>query len=217
VEFVDETRTAPVGSYDVVLSRFGLMFAVDHVAAFRALADVPRPRWCAGRRDVRPADTTSDVDGPDSAWQTARRVAAGTRHTGTFRHVRPGQLIEELAAAGFVEVPVVEQVAPFRFDSVDEYIRFNKANVPPPMLDLIRTRFGSTDAAEALGVRRSSGSRPRRSPRSGSSWSRTRAWSRNRPSATRNRCCGRLAPPAPVICAPAWRSGPRHGGTPTIR
>ncbi len=57
----------------------------------------------------------------------------------------PQRLTEELATAGFVEISVTAHVAPLRFGSVEDYVRFNKALLPPQVLQTMQDRFGSAD------------------------------------------------------------------------
>jgi SAM-dependent methyltransferase len=133
------------GSFDVVLSRFGLMLAVDHVAAFRSLARVLVPGGVLAAAVWGP---------PSSNLLATGRVVVGERlampppppgRPGPFSMSDWRQLTEELTAAGFLEVSVVEHVVPFRFRSTDDYVRFNKAVLPPSTLQLVRDRFGSAD------------------------------------------------------------------------
>lgn len=139
----------PPGSFDAVLSRFGLMFAVDHAAAFRALADVLVPGGVLAATTWGPPAQHLMSTGPAALGERLEMPPPAPGTPGPFSMSDRGQLIEELETAGFVDVSVAEQVAPFRFDSVEEYIGFNKANLPPSMLDLVRTRYGSTDADQA--------------------------------------------------------------------
>jgi SAM-dependent methyltransferase len=64
---------------------------------------------------------------------------------GPFSMSDPEQLGQELTAAGFADVSVAEHVVPFRFRSIDHYLRFNRALLPPRMLTMVRDRFGSED------------------------------------------------------------------------
>jgi hypothetical protein len=57
----------------------------------------------------------------------------------------PERLVGELTAAGFAEVSVAEHVVPFRFRSVDDYLRFNREVLPPRTLKMVGDRFGSED------------------------------------------------------------------------
>ena len=110
-------------SVDVVLCKWGLMFAVDPEAALREVRRVLRP---GGRIALAVWD-----EPPVNPWATIpTRALVELGHTappdpdapGMFALARPGRLQDLLEAAGFLEV-VVESVEPPRaFASVEEYI-----------------------------------------------------------------------------------------------
>jgi SAM-dependent methyltransferase len=144
-----ESTGQPAGVFDVVLSRFGLMFAVDHVAAFRGLADALVPGGVLAAATWGPPATHLMAVGPAALGELLELPAPKPGSPGVYGMSDPARLSEELAAAGFADISVTEQVAPFRFDSVEEYVGFNQANLPPTMLDRVRDRFGTADAPEA--------------------------------------------------------------------
>ena len=110
-------------SVDVVLCKWGLMFAVDPEAALREVRRVLRP---GGRAALAVWDGP-----PANPWATIpSRVLVELGHTtepdpeapGMFALAPPGRLRGLLENAGFIDV-VVETVEPQRaFDSVEEYI-----------------------------------------------------------------------------------------------
>ncbi len=110
-------------SVDVVLCKWGLMFAVDPEAALREMRRVLRP---GGRIALAVWD-----EPPANPWATiTTRALVELGHTtqpdpdapGMFALAAPGRLQDLLEAAGFVDV-VVESVEPPRaFDGVEEYV-----------------------------------------------------------------------------------------------
>ncbi|HEX2317151.1 MAG TPA: class I SAM-dependent methyltransferase [Thermomonospora sp.] len=160
-----ELLDPPPGSFDVVLSRWGLMFALDHAALFRSL-----------RRLLVPGGVLAAA-----VWGPPARVpmmALGYRvigerlelpppppgTPGPFSMSDPGRLAAEVRAAGFTEVSVTEVVVPFRLESAAEFVAFTRAVTPPGLLERMRERLGSADdpatwaaVAEAAGRHRAPG------------------------------------------------------------
>jgi ubiquinone/menaquinone biosynthesis C-methylase UbiE len=129
-----ESIDLPPKTFDVVLSRWGLMFAVDHVAAFRTVARLLVPGG------VLAASVWSE---PQRAPMMSTGYAVLAQRLdmpppppglpGPFSMSDPGQLTEELTEAGFTEIVVDEFVVPFRLASAQEYAEFNKAVSPPKL------------------------------------------------------------------------------------
>ncbi len=92
-----------------------------------------------------------------------RRLTAAERLRGEPTYVpgfgfRPALAgFHSAAAISAQGLSVTEHVLPFEFDSVEHYIRFNKAVLPPQMLQMVQERFGSDDAPRRLGCRRQGG------------------------------------------------------------
>ena len=52
---------------------------------------------------------------------------------------------------GFKDASVTEHVLTFGFASFEQYVRLNKAFLPPQMLQTVRERFGSAGQAVTSG------------------------------------------------------------------
>jgi SAM-dependent methyltransferase len=149
IEFVEadlESFELPGACFDVVLSRFGLMFAIDHVAAFRAIARVLVPGGVGAAAVWGPQSSHLMSVGPAALSERLELPAADPGVPGPFSMSDPVLLGEELTAAGFVDVSVTEHLVPFRFAAIDDYVRFNKQALPPAMMRTARERLGHDDA-----------------------------------------------------------------------
>jgi len=132
-------------SFDVALSRWGLMFAVDHVAAFRQLVRLLVPGGVLAAAIWGP---------PESVPMLAlgyrvlvERLALPEPPPGTpgpFSMSDPRKVADELVAAGLLDVSVTEFVVPFEA-SAQEYADFNRDVLPPDLLEKIRERDGSVE------------------------------------------------------------------------
>ncbi|MFB8281239.1 class I SAM-dependent methyltransferase [Nocardia colli] len=150
VEFVVgdvESLEFPAASFDAVLSRWGLMFAVDHVETFRELARVLVPGgllaaavWAAPGSEAPMMSLGFQV--------IARRLelpppAPGA--PGPFSMGDPETVGAELTKAGFSDVEVTAFPVPFVLESPQRFIEFNKVVIPPGLKTMLRERFGSAD------------------------------------------------------------------------
>jgi SAM-dependent methyltransferase len=133
------------GGFDAVLSRFGLMFAADRVAALRTLFGRLRPAGVLAAAVWGPPDRHLMSVGPVALAERIGLPAPAVGAPGPFGMADPGRLRADLVAAGFGGVEVGELVAPFWFSSVAEYVRFNRTALPPPLLARVAERFGSAD------------------------------------------------------------------------
>ncbi|MGP4029563.1 class I SAM-dependent methyltransferase [Actinomadura sp. 3N407] len=113
----------PAGGFDVVLSRGGVMFFADHVAAFANLRKALAP-------DGRLAFLGPQPGGPDSAYARATAALspflreASPAATGMGSLLDPARIRDVLAAAGFTDIDVAPVEAPMTFgagtgDAVD--------------------------------------------------------------------------------------------------
>jgi SAM-dependent methyltransferase len=155
IEFVEadmESLGHVAGPFDVVLSRFGLMFATDHIAAFRALAELLAAGGVLAAAVWGPPSSHGVSIGPAALVERLGLQPPAAGMPGPFSMSDPARLVEEVTAAGFAGVSVAEHIAPFRFRSVDEYVRFNKAMLPPRMMKTVEERFESGDDPDAWAI-----------------------------------------------------------------
>ncbi|WP_285507687.1 class I SAM-dependent methyltransferase [Actinokineospora sp. NBRC 105648] len=141
-----ETLDLPAGSFDAALSRWGLMFAVDHLAAFGAVARVLRPGGTLAASVWGPPETAPMVS--RGFRVLAERLELPTPPPGEpspYSMSDPDQLEYELRAAGFSEVEITDFSAPFWLTDPREYVEFYRTCSPPGLLTMIADRFGSAD------------------------------------------------------------------------
>jgi SAM-dependent methyltransferase len=153
VEFVEadlESLDQPAHHFDVVLSRFGLMFAIDHISTFGALARLLVPGGVLAAAVWGPQSTHLMSTGPTALNERLAPPPPPPGVPGPFSMSDSRQLSDELAAAGFAEVSVTEHVVPFRFDSIDDYVRFNRRALPPRMLAAADDKLGSGDEVDRI-------------------------------------------------------------------
>jgi len=139
-----ESIDLPEHSFDVALSRFGLMFAVDHVAAFAAIARLLAPGGVLAAAVWAQAHRVPMLSLGYAVMQ--ERLALPPLPPGApgpFGMADPQRLADELAAAGFEDVSVEESVVPFRLDGPQEYADFNRKVSPPQLLSMVDERYGA--------------------------------------------------------------------------
>lgn len=133
-------------SFDVALSRWGLMFAVDHVAAFRSIARLLVPGGVLAAAVWGPPAAAPFLSAGYTVLSERLRLPDPPPGLpGPFSMSDPERLAGSLAEAGFGDVSVAELVVPFRVDTAEEYADFNRAVSPPKLLEMVRDRFGSAD------------------------------------------------------------------------
>ncbi|QFG22950.1 class I SAM-dependent methyltransferase [Actinomadura sp. WMMB 499] len=134
------------GSFDVVLSRWGLMFAVEHAGLFRSLARLLRPGGVlAAAVWGAPARVPMMALGHAVVRERLRLPPPPPGTPGPFSMAEPGPLAAQVRRAGFVEVSVTEHEVPFRVATPDGYAEFARAVMPPGVLRAVRETFGSAD------------------------------------------------------------------------
>ncbi len=149
VEFVVgdvEAQEFPSAAFDVVLSRWGLMFAVDRVAMFRTLARVLVPGGVlAAAVWAEPALAPMMSLGFRVIAERLGLPPGPPGAPGPFSMADPETVTAELTEAGFGAVAVTRFQVPFVLESPDRYIEFSKVVSPPSLKDMLRERFGSAD------------------------------------------------------------------------
>lgn len=148
VEFaVGDVETAELAprSFDLALSRWGLMFAADRVELLRVVAGLLKPGG------VLAAAVWSDPQRVPMISLAFRVISShlelGPSGTGPgpFTMADPGAAAAELEQAGFGAVEIHEHSVPFRLDSVDEFARFSRDVLPPGLRRVLEERCGSVD------------------------------------------------------------------------
>jgi SAM-dependent methyltransferase len=141
-----ESIDLPARSFDVALSRWGLMFALDHVAALRTLRGLLVPGGVlAAAVWSTPQRAPMMSMGYSVLAERLELPPPPPGMPGPFSMADPERVAGELAEAGFAEVSVTEFVVSFRLDSPQEYAAFTRDVSPPALLRSIRDRFGSED------------------------------------------------------------------------
>lgn len=149
VEFTEgdvESLALPADSYDVVLSRWGLMFAVNRVRALRAVAKVLVPGGVLAAAVWGPPETALMVNrGFRALSERLQLPPAPDGEPHPYDMADPAQDHAELTEAGLTEVSITEFDAPFWLHNTDEYVEFYRTCSPPGLLNLIQQKFGSAD------------------------------------------------------------------------
>ncbi|WP_067499236.1 class I SAM-dependent methyltransferase [Actinoplanes sp. TFC3] len=149
-----ETPDLPERSFDVVLSRFGLMFAVDPVAALRAANRSLVPGGVlAAAVWSRPASVPMMSLGYASVAERLALPAPAPGTPGPYSLADPAVLTGHLEQAGFGDIGVYEFIVPFRLRDADEYVRFTRDTLPPAVAEAVARTFGTDDSALWAAVR----------------------------------------------------------------
>lgn len=131
--------------FDVALSRFGLMLAVDHVATFRGIRRILAPGGVlAAAVWAAPASNLFAI----GVGTLARLAGMDTGHAdepGTFSMADPEQLRRELRQAGFTDVSIEQCDAPFRFPDVDRYLEVTRSLVAPGLVAAATRSLGTAE------------------------------------------------------------------------
>ncbi|SCL71444.1 Ubiquinone/menaquinone biosynthesis C-methylase UbiE [Micromonospora citrea] len=150
IEFAEsdvEALDLPARSFDAVLSRWGLMFAVDRR---RTLASLHRLLAPGG---VLAAAVWGPPEANPMTSLGFRTLAAGLPgpppdRPGPFSMADAARTRADLLAAGFTDVDVEPVGIAIRFSCVDEYLAYTRDVTPPGVLAAVRHQLGA-DAERA--------------------------------------------------------------------
>ncbi|WP_406632490.1 class I SAM-dependent methyltransferase [Amycolatopsis sp. WGS_07] len=152
IEFAEADLDAldlPPASFDVALSRWGLMFSAEPEKLFRSLHELLSPGGVLAAAVWGPEESAPMMALGAAVFTTKLGlVAPPPGAPGPFAMSDAGQVREQLAAAGFGSVSVSEIVVRFQLSSARRYAEFTRDITPPPMLGMIRETFGDENAPE---------------------------------------------------------------------
>jgi enediyne biosynthesis protein CalE5 len=149
VEFLEGDLDAlgfPPGSFDVVLSRWGLMFSADRDKLFRSLHQLLAPAGVLAAAVWGPEDSSPMMGLGGKVLTTRLELPvppAGAPGPSSMSDA--DAVTADLSAAGFPEVSVIEYLVPFRLASPQRYADFIKEMTPSPLRKALRERFGDED------------------------------------------------------------------------
>jgi SAM-dependent methyltransferase len=146
VEFAEGDLDAlgfPPGSFDVVLSRWGLMFSTDRDRLFRSLHDLLAPGGVLAAAVWGPEDSSPMMGLGGKVLTTRLELPVPPPGApGPSSMSDADAVTADLTAAGFPEVSVIEFLVPFRLASPQRYADFIKEMTPSPLRRALRERFG---------------------------------------------------------------------------
>lgn len=148
VDFVDADAESffPGERFDAVLSRWCLMLAPDRAAILKALRELLVPGGVLAAAVWGPPATAPMVS---LAFPVlTERLALPPPppgQPGPYAMADPERCRAELTAAGFSDVSVVPQDAPFWLAEPAEYARYARDVLPERFRQMLRDRYGSAD------------------------------------------------------------------------
>jgi len=144
VDDVDQLDAETGSGYDVVLSRFGLMFAQDLPKALVALAGVLNSGGhCAIAAWSVPPRAPIVSLGFGVAARKLELPPPPPQTPGPFSMADPEPVLDALRKAGFVDVRAQEVQTTFQAASVDEFIDYCQATLPGWLAARLAERFGT--------------------------------------------------------------------------
>jgi ubiquinone/menaquinone biosynthesis C-methylase UbiE len=144
----DDLDLAP-GSYDVVLSRWGLMFSADRSGLFRRLRELLADGGVLAAVTWGPDHRSPMMSLGGNALSARLDLPTPPPGApGPSGMVDPEAVTAEFTAAGYSEVTVTEFMVPFEVSSPERYAEFVKEMSPPMMRQMLQQRFGDADDPE---------------------------------------------------------------------
>lgn len=144
-----EPETLPAGErFDVVLSRWCLMFMADPVDSLRVLRGLLVPGGVLAAAVWGPPPAAPMVGLPFRVLSQRLEFPEppeGARHPGPYALAQPDECVAALEAAGYVDASVTTEKAPFWVGSPAEYARFAHAILPTDVKRMLRDKFGSDE------------------------------------------------------------------------
>jgi len=133
-----ESLDLPPESLHVVLSRWGLMCASDHLATFRSLAGMLRPGGILAAAVWGDAIAAPMISlGYRVISRELELAPPPPGLPGPFSMADRERLVRDLVQAGFVDVSVSQMVVTFEVDSIADFVSFTLAVTPPPLRRLL--------------------------------------------------------------------------------
>ena len=155
VDFVlGDLETAPLSprSFDVALSRWGLMFAADRAELLRVAAGLLKPGGVLAAAVWGPPERVPAISLAFRVISVHLALGPPPPGPGPFSMSDPAAVRAELERAGFARVEIEERVVPFRFDSLADFAAFARDVLPPGMKQLLEERCGSVDDPAVWGA-----------------------------------------------------------------
>lgn len=156
IEFIEsdvESLDLPADSFDVVFSRWALMFAVDRPRVLTDLRHLLAPGGVLAAAVWGPPEANPMTS---LAFRTlAADLPPAPERPGPFSMSDAARTRAELVVAGFTEVTSEPVPVAMRFTSVEEYLSYARDVTPPAVLAAVRRCGGSAERRgwERLAVR----------------------------------------------------------------
>jgi enediyne biosynthesis protein CalE5 len=143
-----EDLDLPRSSREAVLSRWGLMFAVDRQRTLRALRRLLVPGGILSAAVWGPpGDNAMTSLGFRALTDGLGLPAPDPERPGPFTMTDPARISAVLADAGFADISVTAVPVCLRLASAADFVAYTRAVTPPPVLAAVRSRPDDEAAA----------------------------------------------------------------------